>query len=290
MLWGGGFMGGNNTVSYCRSYNFNPACDRPAQLSWRPETTLAQMIGMKMVNIAGLRGYNFAQNMPVLYSNTCCGWQTAGTGTGAGINPWNDPKQWAAMARVDAELTLDTRWELQPEGNKPYYGPMFLTDVHLSATYGNYTQIQCESETTYGSFTVNTNAISGGTLLERILTPYSLITTVVGGNPSTATAEWCATAGQVTTFIALPAGVAIMDTQTFTPPSPLPYGASHMLVWDGAYLNDFKQERVTDCTSGCSIAFDHHNIAWSYRVDYVDANYLPKSIGTPVTIPSQGSY
>lgn len=299
MLTGFGFMGGENTVNYCQSFNFNPACDRPTQLAWRPETVVTFVIGAKAVGASAIRQYNFAQNMSTLYTKQCCGWQVAPTGTGAGANPWNDPKQWAAQARTFAEITLDTRWELQPEGNKPYYGPFFLTDVHTSATYGNQFQIMCASEGLYPAFSVPTGAISGGTLMERILTPYSLVTTIVSGNPSTVSDGWCnnpnnsalSSPGRVTTFIALPPGVSIMDSQTFTPPFPLPYSATKWIIHDGPYINDLLQERATDCTSGCTISFDRHNINWYYRADYSDSNGLPgPGMGTVVMIPSQGSF
>jgi hypothetical protein len=102
IYWGDGFIDAGNIVQYCRSFNFNPACDRPAQLGWRPEETIAQLMGMKDISIVGFRGYNFTQNMSTYYSIFCCGWQTRGSGNGNGMNPWNNPKQWAAMARVNA--------------------------------------------------------------------------------------------------------------------------------------------------------------------------------------------
>jgi hypothetical protein len=288
MLWGGGYVGGGNIVQYCRSYQFNPACDRPAQLFWRPEGTVAQMIAMLTLNVSALRLYNFAQNMTILFSNTCCGWQTQGTGTGAGMNPGNDPKQWAAMAYTDALIKLREDTELQPPANKPYLGPMFLTDAHTSAAYGNELKILCASEMPYGSQTVALPQISGGSMLKYILTGYSLSVKLLSGNPATDTDEFCSSPGRTTTYVAQPPGVNALNNVTFAPPAPLPFGASKFLLQVGYYPRAMQDDPITDCTSGCTVAIDHHNAAAWYRVIYADSNNLPRSIGDPVKIPSQG--
>jgi hypothetical protein len=51
-----------------------------------------------------------------------------------------------------------------------------------------------------------------------------------------------------------------------------------------------QDDPVADCTSGCTLAIDHHNMAAWYRVIYADANSLPRSIGDPVKIPSEALY
>jgi hypothetical protein len=287
MLWTGGFVSGGAMVQYCRSFNFNPACDKPGELIWRPETLVAQMMGMKTLDIAGLRGYNFTQNMSDVYRLTCCGWQGGGTGTGVSMNRENNPKQWAAMARVNALLTLREDTELQPEANKPYLGPMFSTDAHTSATYGNELTILCESEVPYGSFSQNLPIISGGSMLKYILTGYSLTVTQLSGNPSTDTDEFCSSPGRTTVYVAQPAGVNVLNNITFAPPAPLPFSASKFLVQVGYYPNAMQDDPVTDCTAVCTIAVDHHNTAAWYRVIYADSNNLPRSIGDPVQIASQ---
>jgi len=292
MLWGGGYVGGGNMVQYCRSFQFNPACDRPAQLLWRPEGTVAQIIAMLTLNVSALRLYNFVQNMPVLYSNTCCGWQTQGTGTGAGMNPANDPKQWAAMAHTDALIKLREDTELQPPANKPYLGPMFLTDAHTSAAYGNELKILCASETPYGAQTIALPTIGGGSMLKYILTGYSLSVKLLSGNPTSDTDEFCSVPGRLTTYVALPSSPTVqpIDQLTFAPPAPLPFSASKFLLQVGYYPRAMQDDPVTDCTAACTIAVDHHNTNAWYRVIYADSNNLPLSIGDPMQIPSQRLY
>jgi len=285
MLWGAGL----NYTAFCQSFQFNPACDHPTQLLWRPETIVAQIIAMLTLNVSGLRLYNFDGNTTLDYGN-CCGWNSPGTGLGAAINPFVSSKQWAAMAHTDALIKLREDTELQPPANKPYLGPMFLTDAHTSATYGNELKILCASEMPYGSFSVNLPAISNGTVLKYILTGYSLTVTQLSGNPATDTDEFCSSPGRTTVYVAQPPGVNVLNNITFAPPVPLPFGASKFLVQVGYYPRAMRDDPVTDCTSVCVIAIDHHNTAAWYRVIYANANNLPLSIGDPVQIPSQGLY
>jgi hypothetical protein len=194
------------------------------------------------------------------------------------------------MAHTDALIKLREDTELQPAANKPYFGPMFLTDAHTNATYGNELKILCASEMPYGSFSVNLPAISGGTVLKYILTGYSLSVTQLTGNPSTDTDEFCSSPGRTTVYVAQPPGVNVLNNITFGPPVPLPFGASKFLVQVGYYPRAMQDDPVTDCTAVCTIAIDHHNTAAWYRVIYANANNLPLSIGDPVQIPSQGLY
>jgi hypothetical protein len=283
---------------YCRSYTFNPGCDRPSQLDWRPETLVTQMVAMIMLNVSALRLYNFTGNMGDAYTGSCCGWGAPGTGTGSGINPATSPRQWAAMAYTDALIKLREDTELQPSANKPYLGPMFMTDAHTSSTYGNELKILCGSEMPYGSFTVNLPTISGGTVLKYVLTGYSLMVTQLPGSPSTDTDEFCGQVrypsipapGRTTIYVAQPPGVNVLDYITFSPPSPLPFGASKFLIQVGYYPRAMQDDPITDCSLVCTIMIDHHNSAAWYRVIYADTNNLPRSIGNPVRIPSQGLY
>jgi hypothetical protein len=285
MLWSAGL----NYTAICQSFLFNPGCDHPTQLLWRPETLVAQLIAMLTLNVSALRLYNYDQNTALDFGN-CCGWNSPGTGLGAAINPFVSPKQWAAMAHTDALIKLREDTELQPAANKPYFGPMFLTDAHTNATYGNELKILCASEMPYGSFSVNLPAISGGTVLKYILTGYSLSVTQLTGNPSTDTDEFCSSPGRTTVYVAQPPGVNVLNNITFGPPVPLPFGASKFLVQVGYYPRAMQDDPVTDCTAVCTIAIDHHNTAAWYRVIYANANNLPLSIGDPVQIPSQGLY
>ncbi len=290
MLWGGGL----SQARYCRTFQFDPGCDRPlfGNLTWRPETLVAQIMGMLPLNIVGLRWYNFFGDMTDSYNLSCCGQQEPGTGAGSGFNQMTSPKQWNAMAQTNALITLRTDTELQPPCNKPYYGPYFITDCHTSAGYGNQFSILCQGESPYGQFPISLNTFSGGSVVEYVLTGYSLSVQVVAGNPSTLTGEWCQSPGRSTTFVALPPSPTVqpIDHITFAPPVTLPFGAAKFLLQVGYYPGYMQDNPVTDCTAGCTIAIDHHNTAAWYRVIYANSNDIPLSIGNPVQIPSQGLY
>jgi len=288
MLWTAGLAYNH----YCVSLIFNPTCDHPLQLYWRPETLVAQLMGMVALNVNALRLYDFDSIQSVVYAN-CCGWNSPGTGTGGVLlSPVDSPKQWSAMAHTNALIKLREDTELQPLANKPYMGPFFRTDAHTSPTYGNQLTILCASEMPYGSLTMTLPAISSGSMLKYILTGYSLSVQVLNGNPTTDRDEFCSSPGRVTTYVALPPAPAVqpIDNLTFAPPSPLPFGASKFLIQVGYYPRAMEDDPVTDCTSVCTIAIDHHNTAAYYRVIYADANSLPLSVGEPAKIPSQGLY
>jgi hypothetical protein len=114
--------------------------------------------------------------------------------------------------------------------------------------------------------------------------------TTVAGNPSSDTEEFCTSPGRTTVFVSQPPGYTALDTITFAPPSPLPFGASKFLIQVGYYPDDMRSDPVTDCSAGCAIGIDHHNINAWYRVIYADANGQPRSIGQPAEILSQGLY
>jgi hypothetical protein len=293
VLWSWGVVNGGASIqTTCRSFTFNPGCDKPEQLLWRPEDIIAQIMGYKTHDYAALRNYNLASDTTNGYYYFCCGWQAGSTGAGNGNSPYIAPKAFKAAALANALLTLRTETELQPEANKPYFGPFFTTDAHFSATYGNELQIVCGSESPYGSFQVTLPQISGGSMLKYVLTGYSLSMSVLAGNPATDTAEFCATPAQTTTYVALPASPALnpVDHISFSAPATLPFGASKFLLQVGYYAPEMQDDPVTDCTSGCTITVDHHNMAAWYRVVYADSNNQPRSIGDPVQIPSQGLF
>jgi len=127
-------------------------------------------------------------------------------------------------------------------------------------------------------------------VLKYILTGYSLTVTTLSGNPATDTDEFCSSVGRTTVYVAQPPGVNALNSVTLAPPSPLPFGASKFLVQVGYYPRAMQDDPVTDCTSVCAIAIDHHNTAAWYRVIYANANNIPLSVGDPVQIPSQGLY
>lgn len=93
----------------------------------------------------------------------------------------------------------------------------------------------------------------------------------------------------------LPCSSALPDRQPsgsdyFCAANPLLFGASKFLLQVGYYPREMQDDPVADCTSGCTLAIDHHNMAAWYRVIYADANSLPRSIGDPVKIPSEALY
>jgi hypothetical protein len=287
MLWSAGL----NYNHYCISINFDPGCDHPNQLNWRPETTVAQLLGMVADGVRALRLYNFAGAPPVDYMN-CCGWNSPGTINDIEMSSYVSPKAWSAMAHTNLLVKLREDTLLQPPGNKPYLGPFFKTDVHMSPSYGNQTMVICGSEMPYGAFPVPLNPISGGSTLLYTDDGYSTRVSTVAGNPSSVTKEWCPSPAFTNTFVSLPPSPTVqpIDNITFAPPAPLSFGASKFLIQVGYYPADMDSDLVIDCTSGCTIPIDHHNTEAYYRVIYADANSLPLSVGDPTKIPSQGLY
>ncbi|MBV9770829.1 MAG: hypothetical protein JOZ32_14745 [Bryobacterales bacterium] len=275
----------------CRSFEFNPVCDRPFQLQIRPETITPQLMGMLALNAAGFRTYFFAQDPYDQYALGCCGWQANGyEGGGNQINPYINAKQWAAMAQTNAAIKLNEKYYLEPQCNAPYYGPMFITTCHTSS-YGAYLQITSSSETPYQqTIDLTPVRIPGGSIRRESITGYRLSITPLSGNPTSDTYNFGAAApGETVIYISQPAGTpADIDNITLAPPATLPYGASRFLVQVGYYPRAMQDDPITDCTSACTIAVDHHNTDAWYRIIYADSNNLPLSTGDPVKIPSQG--
>ena len=119
VLWGWGVANGGASIqTTCRSFTFNPGCDRPESLVSRPEDIIAQIMGYKTHDYAALRNYNLYLDTTNAFNYFCCGWQASGTGAGSGNNPFVAPKAFKAAALANALLTLRTETELQPEANK----------------------------------------------------------------------------------------------------------------------------------------------------------------------------
>lgn len=292
-LWGDGLVGGGASAQHCRSFTFNPSCDKASLIQVRREDVVAQIIGMKALNSVGYRLYNFCGTGSDIFGfySGFLGWGYPG-GYSC-INQAIAPTAIAAAARTNAFLTLTADTQLQPEGNHPYFGPGFATDAHVSSTYGNSLMIACGWEDPYGSFTVNLPRISGGSTLKYILTGYSLSVTQLANNPTNDMDEFCSSPGRTTLYVSQPPGYTALDQIAFAPPMQngvvaLPFGASKFLVEVGYYPQGIQDDPVVDCTSGCTIAIDHHSYAAWYRVIYADSNGLPRSIGDPVQIQSQG--
>ena len=151
-------------------------------------------------------------------------------------------------------------------------GPIFLTDAHTSATYGNELKILCASEMPYGTFTVATAGDQRRNGVEvhpdRILAERE----VAERQPSTDTDEFCSSPGPYHNLrgAACDTGRESDRQHHVRAASPLPFGASKFLLQVGYYPRAMQDDPVTNCTAGCTIAIDHHNTAAWYRVIYAE--------------------
>lgn len=301
-------------TQYCRSFGFNPACDKPSAganngLNWSPELAVTQMMSAKAIGVAGFRHYKSgATGQSYDYNTTCCGWRNGalmGWGYGNHMDPYSVPRGWDGTAHTYALLHAREDTELQPEANKPFLNYYTITDAHTSATYGNETTLTGVSSYHCGAQALPLNPIAGGSLILYLLDGYTLRTYTssqlswLAGNPSSVTppVDWCVSPingqqspGLTWVFVSLPANSSPLDSMTFSPPATLPFGASKFLIQVGYYPEDMRGDPVTDCTSTCTIGIDHHNLNAWYRVIYADANGIPKSIGQPVEVAGQGRY
>ncbi len=284
---------GPSYTRFCASFQFNPSCDRPWQLTWIPEASItSQIFGMLALNVNAIDAYNFTDNTPQQYGLPL-GWQKGGNPEGGTqINPYIDRDSWTAMAVAYAAIKRNEKYYLEPQCNSPYYGPYFTSTCRISS-YGGYLQITSGSATPY-SQTIDLTPIrqSGGTMRRESITAHRMTITPLGGNPTSDTYNFgAADAGETVIYISQPSGAASdLDNIPFAPPVSLPFGATKFLIQAGYYPNAMEDNPVTDCTAGCAIAIDHHNVAAWYRVIYADANTLPLSTGEPVQILSQGQY
>jgi hypothetical protein len=206
---------------------------------------------------------------------------------------------------VNADITYkqSERWELGAPCNHQYFGPYFTVDCHQSYTVGgtcmfsggactgNEVSVTCLGEMPYGTFAVNTNAISGGMLWLRQSDGNTTWWTLVAGNPSTLTKEWCQSPGLQSSIIAEPSGLEVVDTVSFGPiPASAPSGATKMVVRPTYSVYNALDNQGFDCTAGCQIPIDHHNAFASYHVLWMNNNY--QAVGpynpTLVKLPSQG--
>jgi hypothetical protein len=160
---------------------------------------------------------------------------------------------------------------------------MFSTTAHTSS-YGNMLMLVCLSEVPYGAQTINLTAIRqpGGSMRKYVLNGYSLTVTPLSGNPTSDSYNGCATGpGETTVYVGQVAGAQDLDTINLAPPSPLPFGASKMLVRYGYYPLYMAADPVVDCTTGCAITLDDSNAKAWYQIVYADSNNVPKSVGQP---------
>jgi hypothetical protein len=276
--------GGYSMQTTCRSWTFNPGCDRPAQLVSRPESIVAETWGLYTHNYSGERVYNNMEDTPTGYLRFCCGWLTNGTGTGGGLNPYIAPKAFRAKALSNTLITLLTDTHLQPETNKPNYGKYFTTDAHTSSAYGNELVIVGGCEYPYGSFPITLPTISGGTVDKYVLTGWTLSVSVLPGNPTTDTDEFCSSPGRVTVYVARPASYPGVTQQTFVAPrvgGVLPFGAAHAIVRFGYVQPMTPDDPTYPCDTSCVIPIDHHNLDAYFRWEYLNSNNLPVSDPNP---------
>lgn len=303
-------------TQYCRSFGFNPACDKPASganfgLQWSPELIVTQMMSAKAQGIAGFRHYKSGAGIQNYRYNDGLGWQgTVGAGGyGNTMDPYTVSRAWGGLARTNAALHSREDTELQPEADKPFLNVFTVIDAHTSATYGNETVLTCTSSYHCGAQALPLNPISGGSLILYLLDGYTLRVytstslSALAGNPSSiappagncGSGDWgvspitCQQSPGLTWwFVSLPANYSPLDSITFTPPAVLPAGASKFLIQVGYYPEDMRNDPVYDCTSSCTITIDHHDLNAWYRVIGADANGLPEQIGSPIEVVSQG--
>jgi hypothetical protein len=275
---------GYEYTRFHRGLDFDPSTDRPqvGSFYWRPETIITAIMYPMTLGQTGLRGYNFynAGLISVDYGGNI-GYGTA-TGRNAATH-YIDPSQWQAQSHAFALITLISKYLLQPPMNSPYLGPMFSTTAHTSS-YGNMLMLVCLSEMPYGAQTINLTAIrqTGGSMRKYVLNGYSLTVTPLSGNPTSDSYNGCATGpGETTVYVGQAAGAQDLDTINLAPPSPLPFGASKMLVRYGYYPLYMSADPAVDCTAGCGITLDDSNANAWYQIVYADSNNVPKSIGEP---------
>jgi hypothetical protein len=286
---------GPTYTSFHRGFTFNPAIDRPqvGSFYFRPESVAIGISDAITNGQISFKGYNWYTdgNIRGAYAGNI----GFGTSTGsAATNHYTDPNQWQAQSHVFALINTTNKFLNQPPLNSPYLGPMFKTTAH-SGSYGALLWIACESEMPYGAQTVSLAAINqaGGTMRKYVLNGQTLTVTPLAGNPTSVSYNGCATGpGETTVYVGQVAGANDLDTIAMGPPPTMPYGASKMFVRYGYYPYFMDLDPAVDCTSGCTITVDDHNINAYYQVDYVNTSGSTwvHNVGDPVTIPSKGGY
>lgn len=296
VLWGWGVINGGYALqTTCRSFTFNPGCDRPVQNTARPEEMIAQIFGGKSHNYVRFSNYNLMTDTADGYNFFCCGIQQgvsngSTTGTGGALNPYIAPKAFKAGALANAMLQLTAHTELEPEANKPFWGSYFSSDAHTSSTYGNSIQITCGAESAYGVFPITLSTFTSGSVIQYLLNGYSLQVVPIPANPSTVTQEWCATPGLTSILVAQPSGYTALDTPYFPGPT-LPSGATNAYLRVGYYAPSMQDDPVTPCSYGCMPQVAHGNLPVYYQWLFTNATgaLIGSQNPTPSSLPSQGN-
>jgi hypothetical protein len=214
----------------------------------------------------------------------------ANTNIGAnyGIGPYVQPQQWNALTLLNSAVIQNQSLLFQPACDHQYFGLFFgpLGIGCMTGSKGTIQIVDAQSESPYGSFTINTQATAGGSVWLEWIDGYTRNITLVAGNPSTITQEWAPAPG-VWFVIALPSGSTLIDTMNFNP--VLPSGATVAYVHVGYSPYDLYDTPGTLCTSGCSIPIQHNNSPAYYAITYSSsagpiASYNPQ----PIQVPSQG--
>jgi hypothetical protein len=286
MLWNGV----SDYVPQCVGTGFNPGCDRPQYIFNRPEGKAAQMMGMHELGVSSLRMYG-AGFLTSLIPIQGLGWNWKGTGRDEGISPFVNTRGWHAMAETQALIATTTDTYLQPPCNKPAFDTRyFSTDCHTSATYGNQLAMTCSAEMPYGPITATLNPISNGSTILYTLDGYSTRVSLVSGNPSSVTKEFCPSPGFTSIYISQPASYNALTTQVFAPPATLPFGAAKYLIRSGYVPEDQLSDSIVDCTFGCQITVDNHSSPVWIQTIYANANGVPVGPFNPpsVALPGRG--
>lgn len=275
---------------------FNPATDHPGQLNNRPEGPVQQYANMLISGAKAMTLYSFYNTLVSsvepgggICSPSGCG-LVANTNIGAnyGIGPYVQPQQWNALTLLNSSVTQNQSLLLQPACDHQYFGPFFgvLGVGCFTGSDGTIQIVDCQSESPYGSFPINTQASAGGSVWLEFIDGWTRSLTLVAGNPSTITQEWCPAPG-MWLIKALPSGSTLIDTMNFNP--TLPSGATVAYVHVGYSPYDLYDTPGTLCTSRCSVPIQHNNSPAYYYVTYSSStapilSYNPQ----PIQVPSQG--
>jgi hypothetical protein len=271
-------------------YLFDPAQDTPEWLYWRPETQVAGVMISLAWGVTGFRTtwyQNANQTEYLTFPGTMSG--------GSRIGPEN-AKMWAAISRSFQATQHLNQYILQPHANSPYMGLMYPT-LQTTSSFGNMLLVPCMYDGgTTDARTVDLTGIrqAGGSIYRMSLTGYRLRFDALAGNPASDTYTFCgggiagSGAGETVAYVAQPSGAASdLTPTTFTPPSPLAYGASHYAIRYGYYPRDMADDPVQACDAGCTINLMRTGGPVWLQILYLDANHLPLATGDPQMLAGQ---
>jgi hypothetical protein len=168
---------------------------------------------------------------------------------------------------------------------------MFNT-LQTTSSYGNMLLSVCLlDDGSTDARTVDLTGIrqTGGSIYRMSLSGYRLRFDALAGNPTSDTYTHCGTdAGETVAYVAQPSGATSdLTPTTFTPPSPLPYGASHYAIRYGYYPRDMVDDPVQACDAGCTIGLHRVGGPVWFQILYLDASHLPLATGDAQKLAGQ---